>query len=58
VLEAAGDSFAIRVSEQISGRLDVAAVMQHLGDAWRRFEVATVSTVVRIKAVKFLAAAA
>ena len=58
LLEAAGDSFAIRVSEQISGRLDVAAVKQHLGDAWRRFEVATVSTVVRIKATKPLAAAA
>ena len=55
---AAGDSFAIRVSEQISGRLDVAAVKQYLGDSWRRFEVATVSTVVRIKAVKPLATAA
>jgi hypothetical protein len=33
-------------------------VKQHLGDAWRRFELATVSTVVRIKAVKPLAAAA
>jgi hypothetical protein len=43
LLEATGDSFAIRVSEQISGRLDVAAVKQHLGDAWRRFELATVS---------------
>ena len=51
LLEATGDGFTIRVSEQISGRLDVAAVKQHLGDAWRRFEVATVTTVVRIKAV-------
>jgi hypothetical protein len=58
LLEAAGDSFAIRVSEQISGRLDVAAVKQHLGDGWRRFEIATVSTVVRIKVVRSLAAAA
>ena len=58
LLEAAGESFAIRVSEQISGRLDVAAVKQYLGESWRRFEVATVSTVVRIKAVKPLAAAA
>ena len=58
LLEAAGDSFAIRVSEQISGRLDTAAVKQHLGDGWRRFELATVSTVVRIKAVRPLAAAA
>lgn len=58
LLEAAGDGFAIRVSEQISGRLDVAAVKQHLGEGWRRFEVATVSTVVRVKALKSLAAAA
>jgi hypothetical protein len=58
LLEAAGDNFAIRVAEQISGRLDVAAVKQHLGESWRRFEVATVSTVVRIKAVQRLAHAA
>lgn len=58
LLEAAGDDFAIRVAEQISGRLDVAAVKQYLGDSWRRFEVATVSTVVRIKAVHRLAHAA
>ena len=36
LLEAAGDCFAVRVSEQISGRLDVAAVKQHLGESWRR----------------------
>ena len=58
LLEAAGDDFAIRVAEQISGRLDVAAVKQYLGNSWRRFEVATVSTVVRIKAVHRLAHAA
>jgi hypothetical protein len=58
LLEAAGDNFAIRVSEQISGRLDIGAVKQHLGDGWRRFEVATVSTVVRIKAIRPFAAAA
>jgi hypothetical protein len=58
LLEAAGDNFTIRVSEQISGRLDVGAVKQYLGDSWRRFEVATVSTVVRIKAVHRLAHAA
>ena len=51
-----GGSFAVRVS--VSSRLDVAAVKQYLGNSWRRFEVATVSTVVRIKAVKPLAAAA
>jgi hypothetical protein len=58
LLEAVGDSFAIRVAEQISGRLDVTAVKAHLGESWRRFEVATVSTVVRVKALKSLAAAA
>ena len=58
LLEAVGDNFAIRVAEQISGRLDVEAVKQHLGEPWRRFEVATVSTVIRIKAVQRFAAAA
>jgi hypothetical protein len=58
VLEATGENFAIRVAEQISGRLDVAAVKEYLGDSWRRFEVATVSTVIRIKAVQRLAQAA
>src|ERR1700744_4762386 len=58
LLEATGDNFAFRVSEQISGRLDVAAVKQHLGESWRRFEVATVATVIRIKAVRRLAQAA
>jgi hypothetical protein len=33
LLEAAGDSFAVRVAEQISGRLDVAAVKQYLGES-------------------------
>jgi hypothetical protein len=58
LLEAMGDNFAIRVTEQISGRLDVAAVKEHLGESWRRFEVVTVSTVIRIKAVTQIAAAA
>lgn len=58
LLEAAGDHFMVRASEQISGRLDIKAVKEFLGDAWRRFEVATVSTVIRIKAVERLAAAA
>jgi hypothetical protein len=53
-----GENFAIRVAEQISGRLDVGAVKEHLGETWRRFEVATVTTVIRIKAVQRLAHAA
>ena len=58
LLEVAGDSFVVRVSEQIASRLDVTAVKQFLGNSWRRFEVATISTVVRIKAVKPFAVAA
>src|SRR6185437_4135139 len=58
LLDAAGDHFTVRASEQISGRLDTKAVKEFLGDAWRRFEVATVSTVIRIKAVERLASAA
>jgi hypothetical protein len=44
------------VRSKISGRLDVSAVKQYLGESWRRFEVATVSTVIRIKAAQRLAA--
>jgi hypothetical protein len=58
LIDAAGEHFAVRASEQISGRLDVAAVKAYLGDSWRRFEVATVSTVIRIKAVQRFAQAA
>jgi hypothetical protein len=58
LIDAAGEHFAVRASEQIAGRLDVGAVKQHLGESWRRFEVATVSTVIRIKAVRSFAAAA
>ena len=58
LLEATGENFSIRVAEQIAGRLDAAAVKQYLGDFWRRFEVAAVSTVIRIKAVTQIAAAA
>src|ERR1700722_6368089 len=58
LLEAAGENFAIRVAEQVSGRLDVAAVKAYLGDSWHRFEIATVSTVIRIKAVQRFAQAA
>jgi len=58
LLTVAGNDFTVTRSEQISGRLDVAAVKTHLGDTWRRFEVALVSTVIRIKAVKPFAVAA
>ena len=58
LLTVAGEHFTVTRSEQISGRLDVAAVKQYLGNSWRRFEIATVSTVIRIKAVQRFAAAA
>ena len=58
LLEAAGDHFTVRASEQISGRLDTKAVKEYLGESYRRFEVAVVSTVIRIKAATRLAAAA
>src|SRR6202161_138480 len=56
--EVAGDGFTVTATEQIAGRLDVGAVKQYLGETWHRFEVATVSTVIRIKAVQRFAVAA
>src|SRR5580700_10786892 len=45
-----GDAFMVTATEQIAGRLDAKAVRDYLGAAYSRFEVAVVSTVVRIKA--------
>jgi len=58
LLEVAGASFTVTATEQIAGRLDVKAVKQYLGDSYRRFEVAVVSTVIRVKAVQRFANAA
>jgi hypothetical protein len=58
LIEAAGDHFTVTANEQISGRLDIKAVKEFLGDSYRRFEVAVVSTVIRIKAVQRVANAA
>jgi hypothetical protein len=58
LLTAAGERFTITRSDQISSRLDVAAVKAFLGDSWRRFESATITTVVRIKTTPRLASAA
>ena len=55
--DAAGEHFAVRASEQISGRLDSKAVREFLGERDHRFEQAVVSTVIRIRAVERLAAA-
>ena len=53
-----GEHFTVTCSDQISGRLDVAAVKQYLGDAWRRFETTSITTVIRVKATRRIAAAA
>jgi hypothetical protein len=58
LLTAAGEHFTVNRSDQFSSRLDVAAVKQFLGDAWRRFETTSVTTVIRIKATQRLASAA
>jgi len=55
--ELAGSSFAVTATEQISGRLDTKAVKEFLGDTYHRFEIPLVATVIRIKAVRPLAAA-
>lgn len=56
--EAIGNHFTVTAAEQIAGRLDTAAVKDFLGEAYHRFEKAVVSTVIRVKAVHRLAAAA
>jgi hypothetical protein len=56
--EVAGDHFTVTATEQIAGRLDTKAVKEHLGESYHRYEVAVISTVIRIKSVERLAAAA
>src|ERR1700722_528305 len=58
LVEVAGDQFTVTATEQIAGRLDSKAVKEYLGESYRRFEVAVISTVIRIKAVQRFAAAA
>ena len=58
LLTAAGDRFTITRSDQVSSRLDTATVKTFLGDAWRKFETASITTVIRIKASSRLAQAA
>ena len=50
LLPASGNAFMVTATEQIAGRLDAKAVRDYLGAAYSRFEVAVVSTVIRIKA--------
>jgi hypothetical protein len=56
--EIAGDEFTVTATEQIAGRLDTKAVKEYLGESYRRFEIAVISTVIRVKAVTRFAAAA
>ena len=56
--EVAGDQFTVTATEQISGRLDAKAVKDFLGESYHRFEVAVISTVIRIKSAERLAVAA
>lgn len=58
LVDVTGDSFTVSATEQLAGRLDVNAVKQYLGESWHRFEVAAITTVIRIKAGRRLAAAA
>jgi hypothetical protein len=58
LLTVAGAHFTVTRSDQVSSRLDVTAVKTFLGDAWRKFETASIMTVIRIKAAQQLAAAA
>jgi hypothetical protein len=58
LLTVAGEQFTVTATEQIASRFDIAAAKDYLGPSWRRFETATVSTVIRIKAVQRFAAAA
>jgi len=56
--EVSGDSFTVTATEQITGRLDTRAVKEYLGESYRRFEIAVISTVIRVKTVTRLATAA
>jgi hypothetical protein len=58
LLTAAGEHFTVTRSDQVSSRLDTAAVKIFLGDAWRKFETASIATIVRIKATPRIATAA
>jgi hypothetical protein len=58
IVEVAGDNFTVTATDQIAGRLDSKAVKEYLGESYRRFEVTVISTVIRIKSVQRLAAAA
>ena len=49
-LPPSAERFTVPRSDNISSGLDVAAVKTFLLDAWRKFETARITTVIRIKA--------
>jgi hypothetical protein len=57
LLTAAGERFTVTRSDQVSSRLDTTAVKAALGEAWRKFEAVTLTTVLRVKATPQFAAA-
>jgi hypothetical protein len=57
LLTVSGERFTVTRSDQVSSRLDVAAVKAFLGDAWRKFETASITTVIPIKFVERFASA-
>jgi hypothetical protein len=58
LLTVAGERFTVTRSDLLSSRLDVPAVKTFLGEGWRRFETASLSTILRIKNTPRLASAA
>jgi hypothetical protein len=57
LLTADGERFTVTRSDQVSSRFDISAAKAALGEAWRKFEAATIVTVLRIKATPHFAAA-
>ena len=58
ILSAVGARYTVTRSDQARSGLDVAAVKAFLGDAWRKFETASIVTFLRIRATPHLAAVA
>jgi hypothetical protein len=58
LIEVVGAHFTVTATEQIAGRLDSKAVKAYLGESYHRFEIAVISTVIRIKAVQRIPSAA
>ena len=58
LIEVVGGQFTVTATEQIAGRLDTKAVKEYLGESYHRFEVAVISTVIRIKSAQRLEIAA